>query len=71
VSARQNERQRALTGASFVKEIAPPITAMLAAHPEEVQDASWAAITEAIREQAGDAGAVRLTNMVLMAAGRA
>jgi SAM-dependent methyltransferase len=54
----------------FVKEIAPPITAMIAPHPKEVQDETWAAITEAIREAAGG-GAVRLSNLALLAAGRA
>jgi SAM-dependent methyltransferase len=56
---------------SFVKEIAPPISAMLAPHPQEVQDEGWAAITEAVREAAGDSGSVRMSNLVLMAAGRA
>ena len=57
--------------ATFIGEIAPPITAMIASHPQEVQDETWAAITEAIREVAGDSGAVRLSNLVLLAAGRA
>ncbi len=56
---------------TFIGEIAPPITAMIAPHPQEVQDETWAAITEAIREAAGDGGAVRLSNLVLLAAGRA
>jgi SAM-dependent methyltransferase len=56
---------------TFIKEIAPPITAMIAPHPQEVQEETWAAITEAIRETAGDSGAVRLSNLVLLAAGRA
>jgi enediyne biosynthesis protein CalE5 len=56
---------------TFVKEIAPPISAMIDPHPEEVQEATWAAITEAIGERADKDGAVRLTNLVLMAAGRA
>jgi SAM-dependent methyltransferase len=55
---------------TFIKEIAPPITAMLAPHPKDEQDATWAAITEAVGEKAGDDGAVRMTNMVLIAAGR-
>jgi SAM-dependent methyltransferase len=55
---------------SFIKEIAPPISAMLAPHPQDVQDETWAAITEATREAAGD-GPVRFSNLVLMAAGRA
>ena len=55
---------------TFIREIAPPLTAMIAPHPPEVQDETWAAITEAIREAAGDGGAVRLSNLVLLAAGR-
>lgn len=55
---------------TFVKEIAPPITAMIAPHPEEVQNETWTAITEATREVAGD-GPVRLTSLTLLAAGRA
>ena len=56
---------------AFVKEIAPPITAMIAPHPQEVQDETWGAITEAIRQAAGDDGAVKLSNLVLLAVGRA
>jgi SAM-dependent methyltransferase len=56
---------------TFIKEIAPPITAMIAPHPKPVQDETWAAITEAIGETAGDAGEVRFTNLVLLASGRA
>ena len=56
---------------TFIKEIAPPISSMIAPHPQEVQDETWAAITEAMREVATDAGKVRLSNMVLLAAGRA
>jgi SAM-dependent methyltransferase len=55
---------------TFIKEIAPPITAMIAPHPHEVQDETWAAITEAIRQTAGD-DRVRLSNLALLAAGRA
>jgi SAM-dependent methyltransferase len=55
---------------TFVKEIAPPITAMMASHPPEVQDETWGAITEAVREAAGD-GPVTFSNVVLLAAGRA
>jgi enediyne biosynthesis protein CalE5 len=56
---------------TFIKEIAPPITAMIAPHPQEVQDETWAAISEAVRGVAGDGGAVRLSNLALLAAGRA
>ena len=56
---------------TFIKEIAPPITSMIAPNPPEVQEEAWAAITEATREATGDAGTVRLTNQVLLASGRA
>jgi SAM-dependent methyltransferase len=56
---------------TFIKEIAPPITAMIAPHPEEVQRETWSAVTEAISKTAGGTGTVRLSNLVLLAAGRA
>jgi enediyne biosynthesis protein CalE5 len=55
---------------TFIQEIAPPISAMINPHPPEVQEETWNAITEAVREAAGD-GPVRLSNVVLMASGRA
>jgi hypothetical protein len=36
-----------------------------------VQEETWAAITEATREAAAEDGTVRLSNLVLLAAGRA
>jgi enediyne biosynthesis protein CalE5 len=56
---------------TFVKEIAPPISALIKPHPEDVQEQAWNAITEAIRERAADDGTVSLTNQVLLASGRA
>jgi enediyne biosynthesis protein CalE5 len=56
---------------TFIKEIAPPIRAIIDPHPPDVQEETWAAITEAARQRADDDGAVRLSNQVLMAAGRA
>ena len=56
---------------TFIKEIAPPISAMIAPRPYEVQEETWAAITEAIRKASGHGGAVRLSNLVLLAAGGA
>ncbi|MDP9188572.1 MAG: methyltransferase domain-containing protein [Actinomycetota bacterium] len=56
---------------TFIKEIAPPITAIIDPHPPEVQEETWAAITEAARRAAADDGTVRLSNLVLMASGRA
>jgi SAM-dependent methyltransferase len=55
---------------TFIKEIAPPISAMINPQPPEVQEETWQAITDAVRDAAGD-GPVRLENVVLMAAGRA
>ena len=56
---------------TFVKEIAPPVTAMLAPYPEEVQEETWAAITDAAREHARDDGEVELSSVALLASGRA
>jgi SAM-dependent methyltransferase len=56
---------------TFIQEIAPPITAMIEPHPPDVQKQAWEAITEAARGAAGDDGALRLSNLVLMAVGRA
>jgi SAM-dependent methyltransferase len=56
---------------TFVKEIAPPITAIIDPHPKERQDETWAAITDAAREVAADDGTVSLSNQALLAAGRA
>ena len=56
----------------FMKEIAPPITAMVAGHPQAVRDETWQAITEAAAAHAGGDGRVRFAdNLVLLASGRA
>jgi SAM-dependent methyltransferase len=56
---------------TFIKEIAPPISALLAPHPPDVQEAGWAAITEAARGHAADDGKLSLSNVVLLASGKA
>ena len=56
---------------TYVREIAPPITAMLAPYPADVQEETWAAITDAMREEAGGDGRFSLSNLVLLASGRA
>ena len=56
---------------TWIHEIAPPVNAIIDPHPPEVQEETWAAITEAVREKAGDDGTVTLSNLVLLAAGRA
>jgi enediyne biosynthesis protein CalE5 len=55
---------------TFVREIAPPISAMMEGHPDDVKAEAWDAITEAVREKVGD-GAVSFTNRVLLASGKA
>ena len=55
---------------TFIKEIAPPVTAIIEPHPKEVQEETWAAITEAAREAAGD-GPMKVPNLALLAVGRA
>jgi len=57
--------------ARFVREIAPPITAMLADRSDQVRAETWAAVADAARSHAGPDGKVRMTNLVLVAAGRA
>jgi SAM-dependent methyltransferase len=56
---------------TFMQEIAPPVSSMLAPHPLGVQEATWAAITEAAGELAGDDGRVAMRNLVLIASGSA
>jgi SAM-dependent methyltransferase len=56
---------------TYIKEIAPPVIAMVSPHPPEVQEATWAAITEAIRAAGEHKGTFRLANQALLAVGRA
>jgi len=56
---------------TFVREIAPPVTAMMASHPQDVQDETWAAITAAAGEKAAADGTLELTSLALIASGRA
>jgi SAM-dependent methyltransferase len=57
--------------ARFTREIAPPITALMANHPQEVQEETWRAVVEAAGSHAGVDGKLRLKNLALVAAGRA
>lgn len=54
-----------------LREIAPPITALLAQFPQEVQDETWAAIGEATREHAGGDAPFSISNQALLAVGMA
>lgn len=59
------------TVTTFIKEIAPPVSAMVAPHPPEVQEATWDAITEAVAGHADDSGKVTFSGLVLLASGTA
>lgn len=54
-----------------LREIAPPITALLAEHPPEVQAEAWEAITAAAGAHAGGDGPFTLSNQALLAVGEA
>jgi SAM-dependent methyltransferase len=56
---------------TFIREIAPPVSALLAPFPEDVQTETWAAITAAAADRASADGSVSLDNVVILAAGRA
>ena len=53
----------------YTKDIVAPITKMVEAHPEDVQEKTWQAIADDIRSEADSDGSLRLTNKVLLAAG--
>jgi enediyne biosynthesis protein CalE5 len=53
------------------RDIVAPLTALIAKHPADVQEQTWQAITEAVRQHAAPDGKVRFDNLVLLASGRA
>ena len=53
------------------QEMIPPVTNMLKPHPPELRQQVWQAVTDSARAHASEDGSVRLTNLVLLAAGRA
>jgi SAM-dependent methyltransferase len=56
---------------TFVREIAPPISALLRGRSEDEQAEAWDAITVAISVLADDSGRIRFENQTFLAAGRA
>jgi SAM-dependent methyltransferase len=56
---------------TFIREIVPPINAIIDPEPEEVQAEAWQAITDAARGHTDEDGRVKLKNLALLAAGRA
>ena len=55
---------------AFMRDIAPPITALMRDFPPDVQEDAWAAITDAARERGGD-GSFTTSNLALVAVGSA
>jgi hypothetical protein len=56
---------------AYVRAISAPIRAMIEQHAGEAQEEAWDAITQAAAEASGGAGAVSLSNVVLLAVGTA
>jgi enediyne biosynthesis protein CalE5 len=54
-----------------VQELVPPITNLVKSHPPEVQHQVWQAVADAARAHVSGDGSLRLTNLVLVAAGKA
>ena len=57
--------------ARSVQELVPPITNLVRSHPSEVQKQVWEAVTDAARAHVSGDGSLRMTNLVLVAAGQA
>jgi SAM-dependent methyltransferase len=56
---------------TFVREIAPPITALMGDASDDEKAATWDAITEAVRAQADEGGRIVMKNQVWLASGAA
>lgn len=56
---------------TYMREIAPPLSGLLAGFPPEVQEETWAAMTDAVRERAGGDRPFTLSNLALVASGAA
>ena len=54
-----------------VQELVPPMTNLLKPHPPERQHQVWQAVTDAARAHVSEDGSLRMTNLVLVAAGKA
>lgn len=54
-----------------VQEIAAPVANLVKPYPAELQREVWQAVTDAARAYASEDGSLRMTNLVLLAAGQA
>ena len=55
----------------YTRDIVAPITALVEQHPPEMQAETWAKIAEAGSQHADADGRIRMSNLVLLAVGRA
>jgi ubiquinone/menaquinone biosynthesis C-methylase UbiE len=55
----------------YIREIIAPITKLVEAQPEDVQEEAWKRIADSVRDHSENGGTVRLTNQVLLASGQA
>jgi ubiquinone/menaquinone biosynthesis C-methylase UbiE len=55
----------------YTRAIVAPLVALVEKHPPEAQEETWTAITKAARERAAEDGKLTLSNLVLLASGRA
>lgn len=54
----------------FIRDVVPPVRAMLASQPEEKQAEAWRAVAEAAGQFAGADGVVRMPNETILVAAR-
>jgi SAM-dependent methyltransferase len=55
----------------YCRDIIAPLTRLVEAHPAGVQEETWQAIADSVRDESEDGGTLRLTNQVLLASGKA
>jgi SAM-dependent methyltransferase len=55
----------------YCRDIIAPLTRLVETHPAGVQEETWKAIADSVRDESEDGGTLRLTNQVLLASGKA
>jgi enediyne biosynthesis protein CalE5 len=55
----------------YCRDIIAPLTRLVEAQPAGVQEETWKAIADSVRDESEDGGTLRLTNQVLLASGKA
>ncbi len=55
----------------YCREIIAPLTKLVESHPKDVQEETWKAIADSVRDESENGGTLRLTNQALLASGQA